>query len=126
MAGMRLGELGCGLIVGVESMSRAPWSMPKPERPRPVGNPKIWDTTIGWRYNNPKLDAMYPIISLGETAENIAEDMGITREDQDALALESHRRAVEAIVPTTDCGHFKVIVFENDMEDLQHFERQTP
>jgi len=82
---------------GVECMSRAPWSMPKPERPQPVGHPKIWDTTVGWRYNNPKLDALYPIISLGETAENIADELGITREDQDAFAFESHKRAVVAI-----------------------------
>ncbi len=95
------GEGDVFIGAGVESMSRAPWSMPKPERPRPVGNPKIWDTTIGWRYNNPKLDAMYPIISLGETAENIADDMGITREEQDAFALESQRRAVEAIAKGT-------------------------
>jgi acetyl-CoA acetyltransferase family protein len=88
---------------GVESMSRAPWSMPKPERPQPVGHPKIWDTTVGWRYNNPQLDALYPIISLGETAENIAKEMGITREEQDAFALESHRRAVAAI----ETGKFK-------------------
>lgn len=91
------GEGDIFIGAGVESMSRAPWSMPKPERVRPVGNPKIWDTTIGWRYHNPKLDAMYPIVSLGETAENIADDLGITREDQDAFALESQRRAVEAI-----------------------------
>jgi acetyl-CoA acetyltransferase family protein len=88
---------------GVECMSRAPWSMPKPERPQPVGHPKIWDTTVGWRYNNPKMEALYPIISLGETAENIAEEMGITREDQDQFALESHRRAVAAIAT----GRFK-------------------
>ncbi|MGQ9586106.1 MAG: thiolase family protein [Anaerolineae bacterium] len=89
------GEILIG--AGVESMSRAPWSMPKPERPQPLGNPPIYDTTIGWRYVNPKLDAMYPVISLGETAENIAVEMGITREEQDAYALESQRRAVEAI-----------------------------
>jgi acetyl-CoA acetyltransferase family protein len=82
---------------GVECMSRAPWSLPKPERPQPVGHPKIWDTTVGWRYNNPKMEALYPIISLGETAENIAEEMGITRDEQDEFALESHRRAVAAI-----------------------------
>ena len=97
------GEADVFIGAGVECMSRAPWSMPKPERPQPVGHPKIWDTTVGWRYNNPKLDAMYPIISLGETAENIAEEMRITREEQDALALESHRRAVEAI----KAGRFK-------------------
>jgi acetyl-CoA acetyltransferase family protein len=95
------GEVFIG--AGVESMSRAPWSMPKPERPQPVGHPKIWDTTVGWRYNNPRMDAIYPIISLGETAENIAEEMGISREDQDAFAVESHRRAVAAI----GAGRFK-------------------
>ena len=88
---------------GVECMSRAPWSMPKPERPQPVGHPKVWDTTVGWRYNNPKLDTLYPIISLGETAENIADELNITREDQDAFAFESHKRAVAAI----NAGKFK-------------------
>jgi acetyl-CoA acetyltransferase family protein len=91
------GEADIFIGAGVESMSRAPWSLPKPERAQPVGHPQIWDTTVGWRYNNPKMDALYPIISLGETAENIAEEMTITREDQDAFALESHRRAVQAI-----------------------------
>ena len=63
----------------------------------------MWDTTVGWRFNNPRLNALYPIVSLGETAENIAEEMGITREDQDAFALESHRRAVDAL----NAGRFK-------------------
>jgi acetyl-CoA acetyltransferase family protein len=97
------GEAEVFIGAGVESMSRAPWSLPKPERAQPVGHPQIWDTTVGWRYNNPKMDALYPIISLGETAENIAEDMAITREDQDAFSLESHRRAVQAV----NAGKFK-------------------
>ncbi len=97
-----VGEGDVFVAGGVESMSRAPWAMPKPERPQPVGHPTMWDTTVGWRFNNPKLDALYPIVSLGETAENIAEEMGITREDQDAFALESHRRAVAAM----DAGRF--------------------
>jgi acetyl-CoA acetyltransferase family protein len=88
---------------GVESMSRAPWSVPKPDKVPTFTAPKMWDTTVGWRYNNPKMDEMYPIISLGETAENIAEDLGISREAQDAFAVESHRRAVEAI----NSGRFK-------------------
>ncbi len=92
-----VGEADIFIASGVESMSRAPWTMAKPERAYPVGHPKIYDTTIGWRYENPRMDAMYPIIGLGETAENIADEMGITREDQDAFALESHRRAVAAI-----------------------------
>jgi len=88
---------------GIESMSRAPWSMPKPEQVPTFTAPKLWDTTVGWRYHNPKMDEMYPIISLGETAENIAEEMEIGRQEQDAFALESHRRAVEAI----NTGRFK-------------------
>ena len=92
-----VGEADLFLAGGVESMSRAPWSIPKPERAYPVGHPQIWDTTVGWRYNNTRLDKLYPIISLGETAENIADEMNITREEQDAFAVESHRRATEAI-----------------------------
>ena len=82
---------------GVESMSRAPWSFLKPERVPTTKPPKIWDTTVGWRYNNPALDSLYPIISLGEGAEVIADEMQISREEQDEFALESHRRAIEAI-----------------------------
>lgn len=98
-----VGEGDVFVAGGVESMSRAPWAMAKPERPQPVGHPKMWDTTVGWRFNNPKLDALFPIISLGQTAENIAEEMGITREDQDAFALESQQRAVAAL----NAGRFK-------------------
>ena len=82
---------------GVESMSRAPWSMPKPERLPSNTHPKMFDTTVGWRFENPRMDEMYPIASLGETAENIAREMQISREEQDAFALESQRRAVDAI-----------------------------
>lgn len=99
-----LAEEGDAFIAGgVESMSRAPWSLPKPERPQPVGHAQLWDTTIGWRYNNPKMEALYPIVSLGETAENIAAEMGIVREEQDAFALESQRRTVAAL----NAGRFK-------------------
>jgi acetyl-CoA acetyltransferase family protein len=88
---------------GVESMSRAPWSMPKPEYTPCLGHPKIWDTTVGWRYNNPRMDELYPIISLGQTAENIADEMKITRAKQDNFAVESHRRTINAI----NAGWFK-------------------
>jgi acetyl-CoA acetyltransferase family protein len=71
--------------------------MPKPEYLPSLGNPKIWDTTVGWRYHNPKMDEIYPIISLGQTAENIADEMHISRANQDNYALESHRRCVNAI-----------------------------
>ncbi|MDX1415611.1 MAG: thiolase family protein [Candidatus Promineifilaceae bacterium] len=100
---IKVGEGDIYIGGGVESMSRAPWSMPKPGKAYPVGHPKIYDTTVGWRYPNPRMDALYPIISLGETAENIAQEMNISREDQDAFAFESHRRAVEAI----NAGRFK-------------------
>lgn len=112
-----VGEADIFIGGGVESMSRAPWSMPKPERAQPVGHPQIWDTTVGWRYHNPKMDAMYPIISLGETAENIAEEMGITREEQDAFALESHRRAVEAI---------KTCRFKDEIAPIEVPQRKGP
>jgi 3-oxoadipyl-CoA thiolase len=88
---------------GVECMSRAPWAMAKPERVPTNQAPKLWDTTVGWRFNNPRMDALYPIVSLGETAENVAEQMQISREDQDAFALQSQRRAVDAI----NAGHFR-------------------
>ncbi|RLW70411.1 MAG: beta-ketoadipyl CoA thiolase [spirochete symbiont of Stewartia floridana] len=82
---------------GVESMSRAPWSMEKPSKLPSATPPKLWDTTVGWRYNNPRMEAKYPIVSLGETAENIAVEMKISREEQDTFALESHSRAIHAI-----------------------------
>jgi len=88
---------------GVECMSRAPWAMAKPDRTPVMGHPQMWDTTVGWRFNSPKMDSLYPIVSLGETAENIADEMQISREDQDRFAVESHRRAVNAI----DGGLFK-------------------
>jgi len=91
------GEADTCIGSGVECMSRAPWVMGKPDRVPATGHPRMWDTTVGWRFNNPRMDAIYPIISLGETAENIADDMQITREDQDIYAVESHRRAVRAI-----------------------------
>ena len=89
------GELTIGS--GVESMSRAPWAMMKPERLPTTTPPRLWDTTVGWRFNNAKLDEMYPIVTLGEGAEIIAEEMQISREEQDAYSLESHTRAVAAI-----------------------------
>ena len=91
------GEGDIFIGAAVECMSRAPWAIPKPERPQPIGPWTIWDTTVGWRFDNPKLDALYPIVSLGETAENIAEDLGISREEQDSYAFESQRRAVRAL-----------------------------
>ena len=92
-----VGEGNMTIGSGVESMSRAPWSMMKPERLPSTVAPKLWDTTVGWRFNNPKMDEMFPIISLGEGAEIIAEEMQISREEQDKYSLESHKRAIAAI-----------------------------
>jgi 3-oxoadipyl-CoA thiolase len=77
---------------GVESMSRAPLAMGKPERAFPRGNQTVWDTTLGWRFPNSRMEAMFPLESMGETGENVAERWGVSREEQDAFALESQRR----------------------------------
>jgi 3-oxoadipyl-CoA thiolase len=77
---------------GVESMSRAPLAMAKPDTPFPRGNQTVWDTTLGWRFPNPRFEEMFPLESMGETGENVAERWSVSREDQDAFALESQRR----------------------------------
>jgi 3-oxoadipyl-CoA thiolase len=93
---LRLGDAGLVLAGGVESMSRAPLVTLKPERGFPRGNLELVDTTIGWRFINPRMEERYSTESLGETAENVADRYGVSREDQDAFSLESHRRAVAA------------------------------
>ena len=85
---VRAGDGELFVAGGVESMSRAPLVMSKPE----YGDQTVWDTTLGWRFPNPKMAAKFPLESMGETGENVAERYGITREDQDAFALESQRR----------------------------------
>jgi 3-oxoadipyl-CoA thiolase len=91
-----LGEIDVAVAGGVESMSRAPWALAKPDRIPPRGVPEIVDTALGWRFVNPKLLDMGHTDSLGQTAENVVVDYGIEREDQDAFALASHRKAVAA------------------------------
>jgi 3-oxoadipyl-CoA thiolase len=93
---IRLDEAGLVLAGGVESMSRAPLVTLKPERGLARGNLELVDTTIGWRFVNPRMAERYSTESMGETAENVAERYSVSREDQDAFALESHRRAVAA------------------------------
>jgi 3-oxoadipyl-CoA thiolase len=108
-----LGEADVYVGGGIESMSRAPWAMPKPERAFPTGHVTMQDTTLGWRFVNPKMEEMGHTDSLGETAENLAEERyvvtseeqpeglageyDISRERQDRFALLSHQKAVEAI-----------------------------
>ncbi len=81
---------------GVESMSRAPLVMAKPDAAFPRGNQTVWDTTLGWRFPNPRLEEQFPLESMGETGENVAERYGISREEQDAFALRSQQRWAEA------------------------------
>ena len=94
---IRLGEGDVMIAGGVESMSRAPLVMAKPERAFPRGNGTVYDTTIGWRFVNAELAKRYPPESMGETAENVAERYGVSREDQDRFALRSQQRAAAAI-----------------------------
>jgi 3-oxoadipyl-CoA thiolase len=77
---------------GVESMSRAPFVFGKPEHGFPRGDQTVYDTTLGWRFPNPRLEALFPLESMGETGENVAERYGVSREEQDAFGLQSQRR----------------------------------
>ncbi|MFE2314716.1 thiolase family protein [Streptomyces sp. NPDC059441] len=90
-----LGDASVAVAGGVESMSRAPWVLPKPERAFPVGNQQLYSTTLGWRMVNPRMPDAWTI-PLGESAELIADKYGITREAQDAFALASHEKAARA------------------------------
>jgi acetyl-CoA acyltransferase len=135
-----LGEADVYIGGGVESMSRAPWAVPKPERAFPTGNTTMYDTTLGWRFVNPKMEQMGHTDSLGMTAENLAQERfkvsaeeqkpeelahtyDISREKQDRFALGSHKKAVvamdekrfrEEIVPVTVKGRKGDKVVEAD------------
>jgi len=97
-----VGEADCVLAGGVESMTRAPYVMAKPSRPFDRKPPEIFDTSLGWRFVNPRLAERYEPISMGATAENVAQKYSVSREAQDAFAVESHRRAAAA----TEAGAF--------------------
>ena len=81
---------------GVESMTRAPYAYPKPDEAFPRKPPTVYDTSLGWRFQNPKMAERFPLIGMGMTAENVAEEYGVSRADQDAFAVESHRKAAAA------------------------------
>jgi len=99
---IRAGEGDIFIAGGVESMSRAPYSLPKADRGYPFGNLTAYDTALGWRFPNPQMEALYGTDAMGVTAENIADMTGITREEQDAFAVQSNQRAIAAI----DSGRF--------------------
>ncbi len=82
---------------GVESMSRAPLVLAKPDKAFPRGDRTVYDSTLGWRFPNERMAAMFPLESMGETGENVAERWEVTREDQDAFAAESQRRHADAV-----------------------------
>jgi 3-oxoadipyl-CoA thiolase len=105
---------------GVESMSRAPLVMAKPDAAYPRGNQTVWDSTLGWRFPNPKLEAMFPLESMGETGENVAERYGVSREEQDAFALQSQRRWAAA----EEAGRFADELVE--VGEVEHDEHPRP
>jgi 3-oxoadipyl-CoA thiolase len=90
------GEADCVIAGGVESMTRAPFTMPKHAERFDRTPPPVYDTTLGWRYPNPRMAARFELQSMGETAENVAKKHGISREEQDRFALLSHERAALA------------------------------
>ena len=99
---IRAGEGEVFIAGGVESMSRAPYVLGKAESGYPFGNLTAYDTALGWRFPNPRMAEMYGTEPMGETAENIAQQYGISREEQDRFAAQSHARAIAAI----DSGKF--------------------
>jgi len=100
---IRVGEGDMFIAGGVENMSRAPYSLPKQSKPYAWGNITAWDTSLGWRYPNPTIEATYGTEAMGETAENIYDmSPNISREDQDQFSTLSHQRAIAAI----DSGKF--------------------
>lgn len=95
---IRAGEGDVFIAGGVENMSRAPYSVPKAEQGFSFGNLTMWDTALGWRYPNPRMQEMYGTEQMGETAENIAAmKPDLTREKQDAFAMRSHQKAIAAM-----------------------------
>jgi 3-oxoadipyl-CoA thiolase len=121
--------IACGdgdLVVagGVENMTRAPWAMAKPVGGKPRGNQTMYDTALGWRFPNKKMEARFPLEGMGITAENVARRWEISRADQDAFALTSHRRAAaawdaglfgdEIVVMEVPAGRKKTAMLEKD------------
>ena len=90
---INLGLAECVLVGGAESMTRSPWVLSKSARPFGRDS-ELYDTTFGWRFPNPKMRALFPLYSMGETAENVAQKFKIPRLEQDQFALESHQKAV--------------------------------
>ncbi len=122
---IHLGLADCVLVGGAEGMTRSPWVLSKSARPFGRDS-QLYDTTFGWRFPNPKMEASFPLYSMGETAENVATKLNISREEQDLFALQSHQKALRAqeagefdreILPVTlplKRGEEKAQLFERD------------
>jgi 3-oxoadipyl-CoA thiolase len=116
---IRLGDMDLCVAGGVESMTRAPWAVAKPADGFPGGSLQSYDTSLGWRFPNPRLAQRFPLESMGETAENVAAHYRIPRQKQDEFALRSHQRALAAqeagryraeLLPVTVPGKQPVVV----------------
>jgi 3-oxoadipyl-CoA thiolase len=102
---------------GVESMTRAPFAMAKPDVPYARGDRTVYDTVLGWRFPNPRLESMFPLESMGETGENVAARWDVSREDQDAFALASQRRWADA----NEAGRFAdELIAVDELERDEH------
>lgn len=118
-----LGDRDVVVAGGVESMTRAPYAMAKHPLGFGNGNPAVFDTTLGWRFPNPKMEELFPLEGMGQTAENIAERYGISRESQDKFAFESHQKALAAwqagrfndeVIPVEVVGRKKTTIVDRD------------
>ena len=94
---IRVGEADVVVAGGVENMTRAPYVMAKTDGPFPTGAPAVFDSALGWRFPNPRMEKLFPLEQMGETAENLVDELHISRADQDAFALRSHQRAIAAM-----------------------------
>ncbi|KKB35953.1 3-oxoadipyl-CoA thiolase [Bacillus thermotolerans] len=108
-----VGEGDIFIAGGTESMTRAPFVMGKPEKDFPRGNMEMFDTTIGWRFINPKLEEMYGTDSMPQTAENVAQRYNISREDQDAFAYQSQMRAKQAVEENRFADEIVPVVYKD-------------
>jgi len=111
---IRVGEADLVVAGGVESMTRAPWSVAKPSEAFASGSPQSFDTALGWRFPNPRLAARFPLESMGETAENVAAHYKVPRAAQDEFALRSHKRALAA----QESGAFRAEMLPVPLSDL--------
>jgi 3-oxoadipyl-CoA thiolase len=118
-----VGEADCAIAGGVESMTRAPFSMPKAADRFDRTPPPVYDTTIGWRYPNPRMAERFELIGMGETAENVAKKHAISREDQDAFALASHQKAAAAWAAGDFAGEVVPVQVPQKKGDPIAFER---